>query len=146
MLLRPYNLVETRGVWPVNASSVASWIPDILVVEDEHDVRVLVRELLEGAGWRVTTAANGRDALALLRSGTLAPSLVLVDLAMPILDGWELIAAMRADARLRNIPVGVQTAQRRDTVPDGVAFVLAKPVNATALLDAVAQQLLLRVG
>lgn len=115
----------------------------MLVVDDDHDTRVVARELLEGAGWSITTAANGRDALALLRDG-LRPSLVLLDLAMPILDGWELLAAIRADPALRDLVVGVQTAQPRQDVPAGVAFVLPKPVDGTALLDAVARQLLSR--
>jgi CheY-like chemotaxis protein len=119
-------------------------LPDILVVEDDHDARVLLRELLAGAGWRVTTAANGRDALTLLRDGSVGPQLVLIDLQMPIVDGWEMIDAMRADPALRQLTVGVQTAQPRDVIPIGVAFVLPKPIDATALLDTVARHLLAR--
>jgi CheY-like chemotaxis protein len=110
---------------------------DILVVEDEHDVRVVLREILEGAGWRVTTAANGRDALAHLRGG-LVPSLILVDLWMPMMDGAQLIAALRADPALASFPIGVQTAHEEAALPSGLAFVLVKPVDATRLLAAVA--------
>jgi CheY-like chemotaxis protein len=110
---------------------------DILVVEDEHDVRVVLREILEGAGWRVTTAANGRDALACLRQGV-RPALVLVDLWMPMMDGWQLIAALRDDPELAAIPVAVQTAHDEAKLPAGLAFVLVKPVDAGRLLAAVA--------
>jgi CheY-like chemotaxis protein len=110
---------------------------DILVVEDEHDVRVVLREILEGAGWRVTTAANGRDALAALRGG-LRPAIVVVDLWMPMMDGWQFVAALRADAALAGIPVGVQTAHDEARLPEGLAFVLVKPVDADRLLRALA--------
>jgi CheY-like chemotaxis protein len=111
---------------------------DILVVEDEHDVRVVLREILEGAGWRVTTAANGRDALALLRGGA-RPALVLVDLWMPMMDGWQLITALRADPELAAIPVAVQTAHDEAALPPGLAFRLVKPVDPQRLLAAVAR-------
>ncbi len=115
-------------------------------MEDDHDVRVLVRELLEGAGWGVTTTANGRDALTMLRAGTIRPSLLLVDLAMPILDGWELIDAVRADPTLRRLPIGVSTAQPRERIPLDVDFVLHKPINPTTLLDVVARVILPRAA
>jgi CheY-like chemotaxis protein len=110
---------------------------DILVVEDEHDVRVVLREILEGAGWRVTTAANGRDALAILRAGA-KPALVVVDLWMPMMDGWQLMDALRADPELATIPIGVQTAHDDAELPPGLAFVLIKPVDALELLAKVA--------
>jgi CheY-like chemotaxis protein len=111
---------------------------DILIVEDEHDVRVVLREILEGAGWRVTTAANGRDALALLRGGELRPSIMLVDLWMPIMDGAQLLEALRADPALATIPVGLETAHDETELPPGLAFVLLKPIDAERLLAAVA--------
>lgn len=110
---------------------------DILVVEDEHDVRVVLREILEGAGWHVTTAANGRDALALLRGG-MRPAIIVIDLWMPMMDGWQLLAAMRGDPELAAIPVGVQTAHDEARLPEGLAFVLVKPVDAERLLRALA--------
>lgn len=100
-------------------------------------MRVVLRDILEGAGWRVTTAANGRDALAHLRGG-LRPSLILVDLWMPMMDGTQLIAALRADPALASIPVAVQTAHEEAVLPPGLAFTLVKPVDATRLLAAVA--------
>ena len=108
----------------------------ILVVEDDHDTRVLMRMTLEDAGFEVHTAANGHEALLLLRqmSATALPGLMLVDLRMPVMDGWELLAAVTSDAQLKRIRVGVQTASMETTLPEGVSFVLPKPVDVSALL------------
>jgi CheY-like chemotaxis protein len=106
----------------------------ILVVEDDHDTRVLMRSTLEGAGYEVHTAANGREALVILRGLPTLPQLMLVDLRMPVMDGWQLLAEVQGDTRLRPIRVGVQTASMETTLPEGVSFVLPKPVDVDALL------------
>lgn len=108
--------------------------PTILVVEDDHDSRVMIRALLEDEGYVVQTAANGRDAVAQLTTSALRPQLVIVDLNMPVMDGWELMQHLRNHPELSTIPVGVQSGDEESTLPDGVAFVLAKPVDVEALL------------
>lgn len=106
----------------------------VLVVEDEHDARLLMRELLEGAGYTVVTATNGRDALELMRTMNPPPCLILLDLRMPIMDGWDFVAELHRHATLAQIPIGVQSAEEERTLPDGVSFVLKKPINPKALL------------
>jgi CheY-like chemotaxis protein len=113
--------------------------PELLVVEDDHDARVLLRELLESAGYHVTTTANGRDALRRLREAAELPALILVDLRMPMMDGWELLDALRADPVWAQLPVVVQTGDSSRPLPRGVRLALRKPINADALLDAVAR-------
>ena len=111
--------------------------PAILVVEDDHDSRVLLRTLLEDEGYVVHTAANGRDAVEMLTSGRVAPDLLLVDLNMPVMDGWQLMAHVRRHPELSAIPIGIQTGDTESTLPDGVAFVLSKPVDVDALIAVV---------
>jgi two-component system response regulator CpxR len=106
----------------------------VLVVEDEHDARTLMRELLEGAGYAVFTATNGRDAVELARNMSPKPKLILLDLRLPIMDGWEVMAALRQQAMLAQIPVGVQSGEEDRTLPDGISFVLRKPIDPDALL------------
>jgi CheY-like chemotaxis protein len=106
----------------------------LLIVEDDHDTRVLLRATLEGQGYVVHTAANGRDALLLLDELAEPPRLIIVDLRMPVMDGWQLMGHLRSDARLSGIPIGVQTGSIETTLPDGVSFVLPKPVDVAALL------------
>jgi CheY-like chemotaxis protein len=108
--------------------------PLVLVVEDDHDTRVLLRATLEGAGFAVVTAANGRDAIGHLTELPSPPRLLLLDLQMPVMDGWELLATLQGDARYARIPVGVQSGNLDITLPVGVAFVLSKPVDVPALL------------
>jgi CheY-like chemotaxis protein len=111
--------------------------PAILVVEDDHDSRVMMRSLLEEEGYVVHTAANGRDAVEKLSSHRVRPQLLIVDLNMPVMDGWELMGYLRKHPELSMIPVGVQSADEDATLPDGVAFVINKPVDVEALLAVV---------
>src|SRR5690349_8381100 len=108
--------------------------PAILVVEDDHDSRVLMRTLLEDEGYLVHTAANGRDAVEMLSSQKVRPQLLIVDLNMPVMDGWEVMRYLRKHPELSLIPVGVQSGDNDTTLPDGVAFVLSKPVDVDAML------------
>lgn len=111
-----------------------------MVVEDDFSVRETLQELLEEEGFRVTPASNGREALDRLRGVEGGPRLILLDLRMPVMDGWQFRAAMRADPLLSGIPVVVMSA---DTALDlkcqdlSVAGVLAKPVELDRLLETV---------
>jgi CheY-like chemotaxis protein len=84
-------------------------VETVLVVDDDHDVRAALVELLETEGYDVVAAANGRVALARLRAGV-RPCAIVLDLMMPIMDGWEFRAAQLGDADLRDIPVIILSA------------------------------------
>jgi signal transduction histidine kinase/DNA-binding response OmpR family regulator/HAMP domain-containing protein len=81
----------------------------VLVVEDEADMRQLLHRMLEQAGWAVTEAANGREALARLAEDR--PQLILLDLLMPEMDGFTFVEALRHQEAWRAIPVVVVTAK-----------------------------------
>jgi CheY-like chemotaxis protein len=84
--------------------------PDtVLVVDDDLSVRTALEELFETEGYLVELAANGRDALDHLRGG-LRPCVILLDLMMPIMDGWDFRAEQLADPELKDIPVFILTA------------------------------------
>jgi CheY-like chemotaxis protein len=76
----------------------------VLVVEDDEDSRDILRDLLEANGYPVMTAKNGKDALDRLKSFA-APCLILLDLRMPVMDGWTFRERMLADPLLATIPV-----------------------------------------
>ena len=82
----------------------------ILLVDDDGDVRETIREALEEEGHRVTSAANGQEALSLLRDGKVRPDLILLDIMMPEMDGWAFRAEQRKHPELASIPVVVFTA------------------------------------
>ena len=80
----------------------------VLIVEDDHDLRNAMAELLQGEGYQFILAENGLEALDVL--GKLRPSLVLTDLLMPVMNGVELIRRLRSDATWRDLPIVVMTA------------------------------------
>ena len=80
----------------------------ILIVEDDLDIREAMVELLEGEGYKVLTAADGDKALAVLQ--TQLPDLILLDLMMPIKDGFEFRREQLANVKFKNIPVIIMTA------------------------------------
>ncbi len=82
---------------------------DILVVDDDSDLRCALRTALELEGYRVALAANGREAWEWLQSAP-PPALILLDLMMPVMDGSQLLGLVRADSRMRTIPVVLATA------------------------------------
>jgi CheY-like chemotaxis protein len=109
---------------------------DVLVVEDDDAIRELLKELLEEAGFRVIRAANGLEALASLRAGR-APRVILLDLAMPVMDGLEFRTTQRRDPSLATIPVVVMSAS--DGIEQRISEMqvdgyLPKPFELQALL------------
>jgi DNA-binding response OmpR family regulator len=80
----------------------------ILVVDDDHDFREALSEVLTEAGYPVQQAENG--AVALARVGDEAPGIVLLDLKMPVLDGWGVMERMRGDARSSAVPILILSA------------------------------------
>ena len=113
--------------------------PGILVVDDNPQVLEGMRALLEHGGYRVQVATSGRAALSLLRSGEL-PGLVILDLTMAGMDGWDFRAEQLRDARLAEIPVIVASADPLASLAEnmGVAAVMRKPLDPKKLLDVVA--------
>jgi CheY-like chemotaxis protein len=108
----------------------------VLVVEDERGIREALREVLELEGYRVKTAANGKEGLEVLRDvhGT---CLVLLDLMMPVMNGFEFAKAMRANDVLAPIPIVVVTAFGDAAGFVGAHAVLRKPVDLDMLLTLV---------
>src|SRR5579863_9231332 len=98
----------------------------VLVVEDDDDIRESVALVLEDEGYQVDVAVNGRDALALL-ARIAPPSVALIDLRMPIMDGVQLIEAMRADPRYRSVRL-IAFSAGSTAVPSGVPL-LKKPAT-----------------
>jgi signal transduction histidine kinase/DNA-binding response OmpR family regulator len=86
----------------------------VLVVEDDAAMREVLRRMLEAEGWAVSAAANGREALACLAEGR--PDLILLDLMMPEMDGFQFVAEVRKRQEWRSIPIVVVTAM--DLTPD----------------------------
>ena len=110
----------------------------ILIVDDDNDVRRALTELLEEEGYSVAGAANGRVALELMRAG-IRPSLILLDLMMPGMNGWDFRTAQMRDPELSAVPVVVVTASgfSHESIRTqfGPIELVAKPIQPSALLD-----------
>jgi CheY-like chemotaxis protein len=104
----------------------------VLLVEDNEVNRYLVRFVLEQGGFRVITAGNGREAIELAREQR--PDLILMDIQMPVMDGYEATVQIRADAQLRAIPVVALTAyamphERAQAMAAGCSGHIEKPID-----------------
>ncbi|HEV7986513.1 MAG TPA: Hpt domain-containing protein [Steroidobacteraceae bacterium] len=120
-----------------------------LVVDDSITVRRVTQRLLERNGMRVLTARDGMDAIALLAENV--PDIILLDIEMPRMDGYEVAAHVRGDPRLRDVPIIMITSRvgekhRARAIELGVDDYLGKPYQESQLLDAITPLVALRRG
>src|SRR5918994_480302 len=108
--------------------------PTVFIVEDDVDTREMLGRFLELEGFHVETAENGRQALDRLEGGA-SPCVILLDLMMPVMDGWQFRREQIQRAALANIPVIVVSAAGRERLEqiDANAY-LCKPVDLEELL------------
>jgi two-component system chemotaxis response regulator CheY len=127
-----------------NFRAESAGVGPVLLVDDDRDIREAMAELLQAEGYECILARHGAEALELMTQQT--PSLLIIDLLMPVMNGVELIARLREDPRWRDLPVIVTTAAGDriigvDLETLGVP-VLRKPLDVGSL----AQALALRTG
>jgi CheY-like chemotaxis protein len=108
----------------------------VLIVEDDDDIRETLQQVLEQEGYVVDTAAHGREALEHLHNGH-RPDVILLDLMMPVMDGWQFREAQQHDPQLATIPVVILTAAEgvRSFEPRPRAL-LRKPIQLPQLFEA----------
>lgn len=112
----------------------------LLIVEDSRDFQALLRHLFSSEGYSVECALNGKEALELLRSGVRLPDLILLDIMMPVMDGFEFRREQERDAKLAGIPIVVMTAHGDAQVCKakiGAKDFIKKPPDMNDLLDVV---------
>lgn len=114
----------------------------VFIIDDDHGIRESVSGLLHGEGYPCAGFADGMEALAALRMGV-RPSVILLDIAMPRMDGWDFRNAQRADPALKDVPVAIVTAAgfSEGTIRSqfGDVSVLRKPPAPGELLATVAR-------
>lgn len=116
----------------------------ILVVDDEQNILQMVNQTLTRSGYKVTTSADGKDALEKVQANK--PDLIILDIMMPYLDGFEVLQALRRKPETRNTPVIFLTAKNNDMDifkgwQAGVNCYLIKPFNPSELIKYVKQNL-----
>lgn len=110
----------------------SSNLKSVLVIEDDHDTRVTLRQVLENSGFKVYSAANGKEGIQILK--TSRPNLVLLDLVMPLMDGEEFLQEKKVHQSMANIPVIVISSfkDRIDALGDNTPYLL-KPLDLESL-------------
>jgi CheY-like chemotaxis protein len=120
--------------------NVAGQDKHVMVVEDDRDVREAIAEILEDNDYRPIRASNGQEALDRLRAGGIKPCVILLDIMMPVMDGWQFRTQQRQDPQLSSIPVIVLTAHANVVeAANGMqaAASLKKPIQLDDLLSLV---------
>jgi CheY-like chemotaxis protein len=129
--------IVTKTVDPVSyGQNMADEVHCVLVVEDDPDIREAMTLILEGAGYTVCGAEHGADALARLRGG-LGPCVILLDLTMPVMDGWAFCEETEKDPALAALPIVVVSAVPPKAIRDSSVRAVArltKPLDVTKLL------------
>jgi CheY-like chemotaxis protein len=118
---------ETQG----GASVAAPRRPLVLVIDDDDGIRDALSDLLDDAGFATVGARHGLDALKLLASLETAPTFILLDLMMPIMDGWAFCDSRARNRALREIPVIAISAAKvsESDRPAGIDVFLPKPID-----------------
>ncbi len=136
------NSVTLPEGFPERPEQMLRSAKTILVVDDDLEIRETLRDVLEEEGYRVESAANGAEALLLLRrpdAPPVSPDLILLDLMMPEMNGWQFCEAQRGDPALSSIPVLIISAASLGAARGSVAGnpLLKKPIELERLLAAV---------
>ena len=139
---RPRSVPAPQALAAVTQTEVVAEAPTILVVDDSLTVRKITGRLLERSGYRVVTAKDGIDALEQMVE--LVPDVMLVDIEMPRMDGFDLTRNVRADARLKAVPIIMITSRtaekhRNYATEIGVNHYLGKPYDEDELLRLIAE-------
>jgi CheY-like chemotaxis protein len=133
---RSYVNQQTTRPYLVNKRAGFCLYMCILIVDDEPDIRWLISELLIDEGYTVAQAADGREALAYLQDATPLPCVIILDLMMPIMNGWDFLQVQQHNPRLASIPIVVVSAARTAINVNGLGVqeALDKPFDMDRLL------------
>ena len=112
---------------------------EVLVVDDDAAIRDALREVLTEEGYSVTTAPNGEEALGRLRQSDRPPGLILLDLMMPVMDGWQFLDQLAHEPAMQAVPVVVLSANPSVAghARDDVLLYLRKPIDLDRLVETV---------
>lgn len=137
-IFRLSNLFD-KGVSPPETRTVAgkAHCGGILVVDDDPDIRDSLREVLEDEGYDVSCVGNGQEALDHLKAASPRPCVILLDLMMPVMDGWQFRKEQKQHPEIADIPLVVITATGKRPVLVDAAELVMKPLDLNRLFEAV---------
>jgi CheY-like chemotaxis protein len=112
---------------------------DVLLAEDDEDLREAMVDTLNDAGYSVEAVGNGRDALEWLEDNLAPPRVILLDLMMPVMDGWQFLDERQKNPKIAAVPVVVLSANGDFTRESDTIGFMRKPVAVKALLALIAR-------
>jgi chemosensory pili system protein ChpA (sensor histidine kinase/response regulator) len=141
---RQHATTQPATITPRNTRS--SEVFEVLIVDDSFSVRHVVSNLIKSAGWHPVLARDGLEALEIMQRSATPPHLILLDVEMPRMDGYELTSTLRAQAVYRDIPIVMLTSRagekhRRKAFEVGATEYLVKPYQDETLLGVIRQLL-----
>jgi CheY-like chemotaxis protein len=113
-------------------------MPPVLVVDDDPDLCASIKTALQVEGHEVVTAANGREALNYLNRADFRPSVIVLDLMMPMMNGWQVLDIIARDRDLQKVPIILTSAYFGDRFVGDPYTMLPKPFALERLLELVA--------
>jgi PAS domain S-box-containing protein len=136
-IVLPIQLAEAEAAAPATASTGPVSATQILLVDDDPQIHQLVGTMLTREGYRVEYAGGGSEAL--VRASALEPAMILLDVMMPQVDGWTVLAALKAEPKLADIPVVIISLldERPLGLSLGAAEFLTKPIDRAKLIETV---------
>ncbi len=150
LILNPIELARTQRQSAASARTVAtqarvaraSEALDILIVDDSFSVRRVVANLMKSVGWQPILAKDGLEALNIIQHATILPDLILLDVEMPQMDGYELTSMLRAQESYRDLPIVMLTSRsgekhRNKAFEVGATEYLIKPYQEELLLSTI---------
>lgn len=136
----------SQNNWPIPCTAkgpyeevLVTQCHSVLIVEDDPEIRETLKEIIELEGYSALTAPDGQKALEILRELSIRPCLVLLDLMMPVMNGWELLEHRERDVILAAIPVVVISAAGERAQKASATAHIKKPVDIDVLLSTVRQ-------
>ncbi|RKZ23113.1 hypothetical protein DRQ18_01235 [bacterium] len=137
---RAGKMKEALSILPFHSMLEGKMRKKIMVVDDEEDILSLIREILEGEGYGVICVNNGEEAV--IKAVELQPDLILLDIMMPGMDGWEVVKLLKEHESTKDIPVAFLTCkgELRDKImalQEGACHYITKPFTPQRLVEEV---------
>ena len=115
----------------------------LLIIEDDRDILEVLKDLLESENYEVSTAENGQEGLNFLENCSNLPGLILVDLMMPVMDGFQFREKQSVHPKFKSVPVVVMSADGHSEAKKeriGVQFFMKKPLDLEVVLSTIARE------
>jgi CheY-like chemotaxis protein len=109
---------------------------NILIIEDDESIRTMIASVLEIEGYSISAASNGKHAIDIISKGP-TPDIILLDMMMPVMNGWDFLDFIRSNAATAKIPIVVVSAYSEIAKSVKPQAVVPKPVQLKSLLSAI---------